>query len=186
MTPTTKHFVEFFSPGTFVSESSRREIPSWDILTAVEMANGIKERHNAKPYGFRFSTCLVCDPIPDGRGGTMKVESKQTAQSEMHYLGGVVKKYDDIPESSETSILRSNMSGNGYPLVIENNNSWRFTTYFEGRDCIVGPDGKVERRADDADLLEYSAAMKAKWDQEFLGRLDPETREKILASRKAG
>jgi len=51
MKPNRKHFVDFFSPGTFVSEQSRRPIDKWDASIAVEMANGIKERHNAKPCG---------------------------------------------------------------------------------------------------------------------------------------
>lgn len=51
-----KHFVTFFSPGTFVSETSEKPIDSWDVDTAVEMSTQILERHGARPYGFRFST----------------------------------------------------------------------------------------------------------------------------------
>lgn len=51
-----KHFVTFCSPGTFVSEETTKEVTAWDIDEALEIANGIKERHNATPYGFRFHT----------------------------------------------------------------------------------------------------------------------------------
>ena len=51
-----KHFVTFFSPGTFVSETTEKEIDSWDVEKAKELARSIKERHGATPYGFRFIT----------------------------------------------------------------------------------------------------------------------------------
>lgn len=171
MTATTKHYVQFLSPGTFVSETRTKEIPAWDTAIAAEMANSVLERHNAKPYGFRFSTRLVHDPIPDGRGGTMEVEPKQIAESEIYFLGGVVKKYDDIPETKDTSILRSNMKGNGYPLVVENNNSWRFTTFFEDGHCIVGPSGEITVRGTDPELKEYADRMKAQWNAELQERM---------------
>lgn len=50
----TVNVVTFYSPGTFVSETSDVPIDSWDIEKAKELARGIKERHNATPYGFRF------------------------------------------------------------------------------------------------------------------------------------
>jgi hypothetical protein len=49
-----KHYVTFYSPGTFVSESSTLSIEDWDTAKAVEMAKNIQERHGAKPYGFRW------------------------------------------------------------------------------------------------------------------------------------
>lgn len=169
----TKHYVDFYSPGTFVSEQSRREVPSWDILAAIELANGIQERHGAKPYGFRFSSYMVHDPIPDGQGGELNVEPKEIAKSELHYLGGEIKRFDDVPETQEFEILRSNMRCNRNPVVIENRNSYRFTGVFAGTDCIVGPDGSVVRRANDADLVEYSEKKNAEFDAYY---------EKLMAS----
>ena len=50
------HFVTFYSPGTFVAETTTKPIPSWDVDLAVAMASDIRERHGALAYGFRFST----------------------------------------------------------------------------------------------------------------------------------
>lgn len=36
-----KHFVTFYSPGTFVAESSEQPIASWDTDAAVVMARAI-------------------------------------------------------------------------------------------------------------------------------------------------
>ena len=46
-----KHFVTFYSPGTFAAETSRKPIESWDVDKAVAMSKEIKERHGALPYG---------------------------------------------------------------------------------------------------------------------------------------
>ena len=45
-----KHFVTFYSPGSFVAETTTREIESWDIRKAQEMADKISERYDATPY----------------------------------------------------------------------------------------------------------------------------------------
>ena len=77
-----KHFVEFFSPGTFVAESSRKQIDNWDVEKAVEMAHSISHRYNATPYGFQFITC--------GRNDE-DLNSKIIATSKMYYLGGDIR-----------------------------------------------------------------------------------------------
>jgi hypothetical protein len=51
-----KHFVIFFSPGTFMAETTAKTIESWDTGKAIEMAREIKERYDATPYGFCFTT----------------------------------------------------------------------------------------------------------------------------------
>ena len=51
-----KHFVTFYSPGTFVAEQTTKPIDSWDVELAVSMSGEIKERYGALPYGFQFST----------------------------------------------------------------------------------------------------------------------------------
>lgn len=50
-----KHFVIFYSPGTFFNEESTLPIDSWDIDKAIEMSKSIKERYNATPFGFCLS-----------------------------------------------------------------------------------------------------------------------------------
>lgn len=44
-----KHFVTFLSSGTFVSEQTTREIDSWDVNKAKEMARSVLERHDSTP-----------------------------------------------------------------------------------------------------------------------------------------
>lgn len=75
----SKHFVTFYSPGTFVAETSERPIDSWDVPAAVAMAREIKERHNAVPYAFRFTT---------RSRGPDDLDSKQSASSGYYYLSG--------------------------------------------------------------------------------------------------
>ena len=74
-----KHFVVFYSPGTFVAESNEKPIDAWDVAQAMEMGRTILQRHNATPYGFRF--------ITRGRNDE-DLDSKQIASSPLYYLGG--------------------------------------------------------------------------------------------------
>jgi hypothetical protein len=150
-----KHFVEFFSPGTFVPEQTRKPIDAWNPVVAVELANGITERYGAKPYGFKFVTVLTADPVPDGEGGQLTVEPKEVARSGTHFLGGRLLTFDEIPDAEEFKTLRFNMGCNDMPIVIENSNSWKFTGAFHEKDCIVDADGSIKRRGDDPDLLDY-------------------------------
>lgn len=114
-----KHFVTFYSPGTFVSETTTKEIDAWSVDLAVRMAKEIVERHRATPYGFSFKT-----QESDGW------EPKTVKESGMYFLGGRLLTLDDIPDVSENRILRSNMRNNGYDTVIENTNSWKVTLPF--------------------------------------------------------
>lgn len=154
-----KHFVEFFSPGTFLSESSQRAIESWDTKTAATMATEITERYNAKPYGFKFFTSIAAESIDDGEGGKLNVQPKEIARSGMYYLTGDLILFDDAPKGT----LRSNMRCNHWPICIENKNSWRFTGTFGANDFIVDKEGNTVRRGNDADLVEYRAKKIAEW-----------------------
>lgn len=151
----TKHYVEFLSPGTFFSEQSRKPIDSWSIPEAVNIAAGITERHAAKPYGFRFVTMLEAEPISDGRGGTLEVKSREIERSGFHWLGGRVRTYDEVcaDDLESERILRSNMQSNIYPAVVENNNSWKFTGEFSEGSVVVDGSGAIVRRADEPELL---------------------------------
>jgi hypothetical protein len=144
-----EHRVTFYSPGTMFSEVTSKPIPAWDTRMAVGMAEGIVERHDARPYGFRFETFMVGDPVPDGEGRVLEVKARLDKSSGMHFLGGSVRTFaqvmaDDRPEEK---ILRSNMRGNRIPAVIENRNSYRTTLPFEEDAVIVGPDGEILDRA---------------------------------------
>src|SRR5579864_6757012 len=83
-----KHTVTFYSPGTLFSESTTKEIDSWDTKKAVEMADSVMERYNAKPYAFVFRTLKTHDDVSDGDGGFLKVEAKKEKESGYYFLGG--------------------------------------------------------------------------------------------------
>lgn len=125
-----KHFVTFFSPGTFVSETSTSEIENWDLDTAIKLSVSIKERYGATPYGFRFTT--------RGRG-ERDLDSKVTATSRMYYLGGTVYTLDEVlaRNDPDEDILRSNMQNNNIKRVIVNTNSWKVTMPLEDDDIVL-------------------------------------------------
>ena len=62
-------------------ESTEKEIDSWDVKKAMEMARSIKERHGATPYGFRFSTRERRDD---------ELDSKTVAHSGMYFLARII------------------------------------------------------------------------------------------------
>ena len=126
-----KHFVTFYSPGTFVAETSSKPIgASWDIETAVSMARDIVERHGAKPYGFRFTT---------RRRDEDDLDSSVTATSPMYYLGGKVETLDQVAARNDPKdeILLSNMRCNNYNRIIVNNNSYRWTQPLKIDDVVL-------------------------------------------------
>jgi hypothetical protein len=164
-----KHQVTFYSPGTFVSESSTYDIDSWDIPKAVELSEKVQERYGAKPYGFVFETLLVAEDVPDGEGGTLKVESKRIERSGTHFWGGKLETYDDVVARNDEkeSILRSNMRGNEQWIVCVNTNSWKTTMPFEEEDCIVDARGFVTERGNLHKYVAYRAEQLAKRVAEF-------------------
>jgi len=125
-----KHFVTFYSPGTFVSEQTEKPIDSWDIEKAKKMARKIKERYDATPYGFRFST---------RSRGDKDLDSKVTATSPMYYLGGKVETLAEVKAraTEEDRILVSNMEINGYERIITNTNSWKCTQPLKPGDVVL-------------------------------------------------
>lgn len=125
-----KHFVLFYSPGTFVSETTEKEIDSWDVEKAKKLARTIKERHNASPYGFCFITRERRDD---------ELDSKVTKTSNTYFLGGKVLTLNDILAKDDPNdrILISNMQNNGWDRVIENTNSWKVTLPLKSDDIIL-------------------------------------------------
>jgi hypothetical protein len=125
-----KHFVTFYSPGTFVSETTEQPIASWDVEIAKQMARDIRERYNAKPYGFRFST---------RSRGDDDLDSKETASSPMHYLGGRIETRAEVEARNDPKeeILRANMRCNDIERIIVNDNSWRFTAALKPDDVVL-------------------------------------------------
>lgn len=159
-----QHFVKFYSPGTLISETTSKPIESWDTKLAAAMATEISERHGARPYGFQFGTKLVADPVPDGEGGVLDVTPKVVETSGTHFITGELLFYHEVSPSKST--LRGNMRCNGWPICVQNTNSYRSTLPFEQGDCIVDREGVVIRRGADADLVAYCERMAAEWKAE--------------------
>ena len=159
-----KHYVTFYSPGTFVSESSTLSIEDWDTAKAVEMAKNIQERHGAKPYGFRFETRLNHADVQDAEGVWLKVQEKTVKSSGTYFLGGKLETFDDVVarNSDKENILRSNMEGNGMWIVCINTNSYRSTMPFEENDRIVDEKGVVVEAGDDPKHVNYRNAQTLK------------------------
>lgn len=128
-----KHFVIFASPGTFVSETTERPIDSWDVEKAVDMARTVLERHNARPYGFYFTTRTR---------GPEDLDSKVTATSPLYYLGGRVETREEVEARNDPKeeILRSNLRANDVEKIIINDNSWRFTAALKPTDVVLDVD----------------------------------------------
>jgi len=125
-----KHFVTFFSPGTFVAETTEKPVDSWDVEAAKSMARSIKERYGATPYGFRFSTRERKDD---------ELDSKETKRSPMYYLGGKVETLAQVKKraTDKDRILIANMECNGWSRIITNDNSWRVTRPLEKGDVVL-------------------------------------------------
>lgn len=124
------HFVHFMSPGTFVTEQTRKPIESWDVDEAVKMAREIKERHNARPYGFQFSTR---ERKEDDFG------SKEVARSGVYFLGGKIETLAEVEARNlpHERILRSNMRNNGWDKIVINTNSWEWTQPLGENDVVL-------------------------------------------------
>ena len=123
-------YINFYSPGTFVIESTAVKVDSWDIPKAIIMAEDIKERHGAKPYGFRFTT---------RERGEQDLDSNEVASSNMYYLGGKILTLSDVKAKNDPKdkILISNMECHGWGNIIINNNSRRFTAPLYDGDQVL-------------------------------------------------
>lgn len=130
MAKVEKHFVTFYSPGTFVSEERTKLIDSWDVDAACEMAHGVVERYGATPFAFQFSTRAR---------GADDLDSHEVARSKTYHLGGRVETLAEVEARNDPKeeILRSNMRGNGYDRIIVNDNSWRSTQPLREGDIVL-------------------------------------------------
>lgn len=124
-----KHFAHFLSPGTFCSEATKIQVPMWAVDWAKNLAAGIRERHNAKPYGFYFTT--------EEQFGDWTV--KEIKRSGMYYLGGTILTLAQVKARNDPKdeTLIWNMEHNDYKRVIVNTNSWKITLPFRDEDCII-------------------------------------------------
>ena len=125
-----KHFVIFYSPGSFTSETTQKQIDSWDVEKAKKMARNIKERHGATPYGFSFVT---------RERGDSDLDSKITKRSPTYYLGGKVETYEMVllRNDPKEETLRWNMKHNNIDRVFINTNSWKTTMPLQKDDVVL-------------------------------------------------
>jgi hypothetical protein len=119
----SKHFVRFYSPGTFVAEMTEKPIDAWDVNQAVAMAGKIVERHNARPYGF----CFITRERDDN-----DLDSHEAARSPMYHLGGKV-----LTLAETSGNLRLKMENNGWNRAIINENSWSWTSPLDEDDVVL-------------------------------------------------
>jgi len=125
-----KHFVVFFSPGTFLAEQSEKPIDAWDVKTALAMVLSIKERHGATPYAFQFITRERTEA---------ELDSRTTKHSGFYFLGGKILTVKDLEKRADPkdSILISNMKFNRWKRVVENRNSWKWVQPLEKGDKVL-------------------------------------------------
>lgn len=135
-----KHFVTFFSPGTFFAEETTKPIDKWNINEAMKMAHSITERYSATPYGFQFSTRERADD---------ELDSKATKKSGMYFLGGKIETIAEVEARDDLSehILLSNMKCNGWNRIIVNTNSWKCVQPITDADTVL--DWAPRKRAKD-------------------------------------
>lgn len=159
-----KHFVTFYSPGTFVAEDSTREIDAWDWQKAIQMSGDIQERYGATPYGFRFRTMLCAEPVPDGEGGVLTVQPKEVESSGVYFIEAEIRYYDDVIGERDR-ICKSNMLCNNWPFIATTTNGWGWTQPFGPNDfncvngeLIRGDDERFKSRRED-----FRKIYEAKW-----------------------
>jgi hypothetical protein len=164
-----KNYVNFLSPGSFVSECSSVKIENCDIKLALEKSKTILERYNAKPYGFYFETRLCHDDLNDGHGNLLKVESKTMEKSGMYYITGEIYTIEDIKarKNDKDEILISNMECNNWPLVIENFNSFKTIMEFKENDFIVALNGNIVESGTDSKYVEYRRKSNIRYNQRW-------------------
>lgn len=125
-----KHFVIFYSPGTFFHEQTEKPIDSWDVEQAKQMARTITERYDATPFAFQFST---------RKRGPKDLDSKEVKRSGYYYLGGKIETLAEIKKRNapDERILVRNMENNEWDRVIVNTNSWRIVQPFTDKDTLL-------------------------------------------------
>lgn len=126
----TQHFVTFYSPGTFVAETTTKPIDTWDVDQAVAMSKGICERYNARPYGFQFSTRTRTNQDLGG---------KETTRSPMYYLDCAVETLEEIKarQNPKDRILIRNMESNGWDRVVSPRTGWKWVRPLRDGDVVL-------------------------------------------------
>lgn len=129
--PVKAHFVHFLSPGTFFAECTSRPIAKWDVQVAVKLSRFVKERYNAKPYGFYFTTRTR---------GPKDLDSKEKARSGTYYISGKILTLAQVKamKDPKNDILIRNMEGNRWDrIVMSSAGGWRWTQPLHKNDVVI-------------------------------------------------
>lgn len=115
-----RHFVTFYSPGTFFAEQTTLPIDLWDVEQARKMAEGVTERYDAKPYAFQFSTRSRADD---------ELDSRVKASSGMYFINCKVRTLEEVEAANDPKekTLLANMRGNGFAAVAQTVSEWKWT-----------------------------------------------------------
>lgn len=109
MYQTTRHYMEVVNAGGFFHETSTKQVETREVPKDYEF--------HKWSYKYRFYDVPVKITV-DG-GEKFEKTGEATNCTGWHFRGGVVKTIDDIPDTRENTILRSNMIGNNMPAVID-------------------------------------------------------------------
>ncbi len=123
--------VTYYLPGTFFAEDTTRRIGDGPDIVQRAAAGA-----PAGAFCFVLSTVLAADPVPDGEGGTLRVQPKTVETTGRYYLGGDILDRDGVAAlDGDHRILLSNMDGNGWPRVVRT----RFGNFqpFEAGDVVL-------------------------------------------------
>ena len=124
-----KHFVTFYSPGTFVAEQTTKCVASWDIKKAVEMVAGIEERYGAKPYGFQFHT---------KKRGFGDFDPKESERGPFYYVNCRVQTLQDVEaEGPDSATLAQNMRSNKWDRVVTTIGGYKWTQPLKEGDVVL-------------------------------------------------
>lgn len=124
-----KRFVTFYSPGTFVAETTTKGVANWNVEKAVEMMASIEERYGAKPYGFQFYTM---------RRGLRDFEPKEIERSPMYYVNCRVQTLEEVEaEGPVTATLAQNMRTNKWDRVVTTQEGWKWTQPLRKGDIVL-------------------------------------------------
>jgi len=122
-------------------ETDTVEFPSIDLKVIAAKAKTLSQRHGAKPFGFRVET-KEYEEIITKDDKVFRTKTETTYSSGIYFLTGRVLTLNDVPDTEENHILRSNMEINKL-VCVENTNSYRHTSAFREEDKIIDWDGNV-------------------------------------------
>jgi len=125
-----KNYVTFYSPGTMVAETTRREVASWNVDKALKMSEEIKERHGARPYGFCFTTM---------KRGLRDFTPREVDRSGMYYINCIVQTLEEMERSHNPaeSTLLQNMKTNGWDKIVTTKSGWIWSQQLHDTDIVL-------------------------------------------------